>query len=222
MLYRAALFDLDGTLLDTLEDLAEACNRVRAGLDLPPHPVEAYRRFVGDGARVLVVRMLPENLRDRAGAVEAALAGFQREYAACWQTRTRPYPGIADMLDELSAAGLRLAVLSNKPDFFTKLCVATLLARWSFDPVLGQREGVPKKPDPAGALEAARLMGVTPAETIFVGDSDVDMATAKAAGMTAVGALWGFRGADELKMAGADELAAKPVDIARFSLRAAG
>lgn len=216
MRYKAVLFDLDGTLLDTLEDLAEACNRVRAGLELPPHPLDAYRQFVGNGARKLVERMLPETMRE-FDAVEAALAAFRQEYAACWQAHSRPYPGIAEMLDALTAGGLRLGVLSNKPDFFTKLFVSTLLGRWPFAPVLGQREGVPKKPDPAGALESARLMDVSPAETLFVGDSGVDMATAKAAGMTAVGVLWGFRGADELKANGADALAAEPGDILRFA-----
>ncbi|MBV5318155.1 MAG: HAD-IA family hydrolase [Desulfobulbaceae bacterium] len=209
MRYSAVLFDLDGTLLDSLEDLATTANRMLAVRNLPMHPVDAYRYFVGDGVGTLVERILPEALRFPA-AIEEAVVAFQEEYARNWHERTCPYPGIAGMLDGLVAGGLRLSILSNKPDAFTQLCVQRLLPQWSFEPLLGQRQGVPKKPDPAAALEIAARLGLTPAEILYVGDTAVDMQTALAAGMDAVGVLWGFRTAEELRAAGAHHLIARP------------
>jgi phosphoglycolate phosphatase len=212
MRYKAVLFDLDGTLLDTLDDLATAANRVLAAQSLPVHPVAAYRSFVGDGVRVLVERILPPALRS-AQKIDETVTAFIEEYGRNWHVRTVPYPGIAAMLDQLIALGLRLTILSNKPDAFTRLCVERLLPQWRFDPLLGQRPGVPKKPDPAGALEIATLLGLEPAEILYVGDSSVDMRTARSAGMDGVGVLWGFRDAEELQAAGAWRLIAQPLDL---------
>ncbi|WP_028318160.1 HAD family hydrolase [Desulfobulbus elongatus] len=212
MRYHAVLFDLDGTLLDTLEDLAAAANRVLADQGLPRHPVDAYRHFVGDGLRVLVERMLPADRRD-AAMVGGAVAAFQEAYARTWHDRSAPYPGIADLLDRLTAEGVRLSILSNKPDAFTRLCVQRLLPRWHFDPLLGQRDGVPKKPDPTAALEIARLLHLDPAQILYVGDSGVDMRTARAAGMVAAGVLWGFRDEAELTRTGAQHLVARPEEL---------
>jgi phosphoglycolate phosphatase len=212
MRYQAVLFDLDGTLLDTLDDLAAAANRVLAAKDLPVHPVDAFRTFVGDGLKTLVERILPENLRS-TGMVLEMMASFEEEYAQNWHERSAPYPGIVGLLDHLTAQGLRLSILSNKPDPFTRLCVRRLLPHWTFDPLLGQRPGVPKKPDPSAALEVGRLLGLMPAEILYVGDSGVDMCTALSAGMDAVGVLWGFRTADELRQAGAHHLIARPEEL---------
>ena len=212
MRYKAVLFDLDGTLLDTLEDLAIAANRVLAAQGLPEHPVEAYRYFVGEGVQTLVERILPATLCSPTVVAEM-VAAFQKEYGKIWHDRSRPYPGIPQMLDSLAASGLRFSVLSNKPDAFTRLCVQQLLPRWTFDPLLGQRPGVPKKPDPAAALEIARLMGLAPTEILYVGDTAVDMQTANRAGMDAVGVLWGFRTADELQAAGAQSLITQPDEL---------
>lgn len=217
MSYQAVLFDLDGTLLDTLEDLANAGNRVLAARALPIHPVAAYRYFVGDGIATLVERILPPELRS-SDAIAQAVADFQREYAANWDEYSAPYQGIAAMLDALVAGGLRLAVLSNKPEEFTRLCVERLLAAWPFDPVFGQRAGVPKKPDPTGALAAARELGLEPAEILYVGDTSIDMRTARAAGMDAVGVLWGFRDAAELQAAGAARLISDPAELVSLAL----
>jgi len=210
--YKAVLFDLDGTLLDTLEDLATAANRVLAARGLPVHPMDAYRYFVGDGVQTLVERILPAAFRSPTVIADAVIA-FQKEYVKNWRDRTHPYPGIPQMLDRLTAEGLRLSVLSNKPDTFTRLCVHQLLPQWTFDPLLGQRPGVPKKPNPAAALEIASLMGLTPLEIVYVGDTAVDMRTATAAGMDAVGVLWGFRTADELQTAGARYLITQPEEL---------
>lgn len=212
MPYQAVLFDLDGTLLDTLADLGNAMNRVLAAQGLPGHPLEAYRYFVGEGARLLVTRSLPENRRD-AATIAACLAAFQADYDQNWQVETKPYPGIPEMLDALTARGLKLAVLSNKPHDFTRRCVHELLPRWTFNPVFGLRETVPRKPDPAGALEIAACLNIPPANFLYLGDTAIDMQTARAAGMFPVGALWGFRSAEELAESGAEVLLEEPVGL---------
>ncbi len=218
--YRAVLFDLDGTLLDTLEDLATAANRALASRGLPDHPQAAYRHFVGDGLRSLVERILPETRRGLED-VQATMAAFEREYARNWHERTAPYPGIASMLDRLSEVGLRLAILSNKPDGFTRLCVERLLPDWTFEPLVGQRPGVPKKPDPAAALAIAAHLDLRPEQVLYVGDTATDMRTASAAGMDSVGVLWGFRAEEELRQAGARWLIAEPGELlAILSLQA--
>ena len=213
MRYKAILFDLDGTLLDTLEDLATAANRALGTLGLPAHPTDAYRVFVGDGLRTLAERILPGEQRS-AAQVDALVAAFEREYSRTWNERTAPYAGVPEMLDRLTGDGYRMSVLSNKPDAFTRLCVEQLLPHWTFAPLYGQRPGVPKKPDPAAALAIAAELGLDPAEVLYLGDTATDMHTARAAGMEAVGVLWGFRTADELRAAGARHLITHPGELA--------
>ena len=213
MRYKAILFDLDGTLLDTLEDLATAANRALGTLGLPAHPTDAYRVFVGDGLRTLAERILPGEQRS-AAQVDALVAAFEREYSRTWNERTAPYAGVPEMLDRLTGDGYRMSVLSNKPDAFTRLCVEQLLPHWTFAPLYGQRPGVPKKPDPAAALAIAAELGLDPAEVLYLGDTATDMHTARAAGMEAVGVLWGFRSADELRAAGARHLITHPGELA--------
>ena len=213
MRYKAILFDLDGTLLDTLEDLATAANRALGTLGLPAHPTDAYRVFVGDGLRTLAERILPGEQRS-AAQVDALVAAFEREYSRTWNERTAPYAGVPEMLDRLTGDGYRMSVLSNKPDAFTRLCVEQLLPHWTFAPLYGQRPGVPKKPDPAAALAIAAELGLDPAEVLYLGDTATDMHTARAAGMVAVGVLWGFRTADELRAAGARHLITHPGELA--------
>ena len=213
MRYKAILFDLDGTLLDTLEDLATAANRALGTLGLPAHPTDAYRVFVGDGLRTLAERILPGEQRS-AAQVDELVAAFEREYSRTWNERTAPYAGVPEMLDRLTGDGYRMSVLSNKPDAFTRLCVEQLLPHWTFAPLYGQRPGVPKKPDPAAALAIAAELGLDPAEVLYLGDTATDMHTARAAGMAAVGVLWGFRSADELRAAGARHLITHPGELA--------
>ena len=213
MRYKAILFDLDGTLLDTLEDRATAANRALGTLGLPAHPTDAYRVFVGDGLRTLAERILPGEQRS-AAQVDALVAAFEREYSRTWNERTAPYAGVPEMLDRLTGDGYRMSVLSNKPDAFTRLCVEQLLPHWTFAPLYGQRPGVPKKPDPAAALAIAAELGLDPAEVLYLGDTATDMHTARAAGMAAVGVLWGFRSADELHAAGARHLITHPGELA--------
>ncbi len=209
MSWRAIVFDLDGTLIDTLDDVADATNRVLTAHGYPAHPADAYRYFLGDGARALVQRALPETARTPA-TIETCLAAFREDYGINWCVKTRPYPGIPELLDGLVARGMKISVLSNKPHQNVVDLVATLLGGWQFDQVLGQREGVPTKPNPTSALNLAQALQVVPAQVVFLGDSGVDMTTAVAAGMYPAGALWGFREADELLAAGAQVLLPDP------------
>jgi phosphoglycolate phosphatase len=212
---QAVLFDLDGTLLDTLEDIASAANEVLGRHGLPAHPPEAYRRFIGDGVAMLFRRALPPEHAEPE-RVARCVEDFRGAYARSWDVRTCPYDGIPELLDALASRGLVLALLSNKPDDFTRLCASAYLARWPFRAVLGQREGTPRKPDPAGALEIAGQLGVPAGQFLYVGDSAVDMETARRAGMRPVGVSWGFRPAEELWAAEAEAVIAHPAELLEF------
>lgn len=206
------LFDLDGTLLDTLEDLADSTNAALRQLGFPPHPTDAYRYFVGDGVTNLILRTLPEAHRDEP-TVARAVDLMRRLYGEHWADKTRPYPGVPELLDALVARGVKMAVLSNKPHESTLLCVDRLLPRWRFHAVIGQSKAVPPKPDLAGVRTIIAQLGVPAEQFLYLGDTNTDMATANAAGMFAVGVLWGFRPADELREAGARVLIARPTDL---------
>ena len=212
MTYKAVLFDLDGTLLDTLEDLADSTNRMLGQLGFPEHPVAAYRYFVGNGMANLVERVLPEKERSES-VIKQALQLFQEDYQGNWKTKTRPYDQVPEMLDRLQEKGLTFTILSNKPDKFTQLCVAELLPQWNFEIVQGQKEGIPRKPNPAGAFEIAKTLDIPPEEFLYLGDTATDMKTAVAAGMFAGGVLWGFRERDELLEHGAQQLFEQPLDV---------
>ncbi len=209
---QAVVFDLDGTLLDTLDDLADSGNRVLSELGLPTHPVDAYKYFVGDGIGILIRRMLPEDRHDEQTIAEATRT-YRREYGRRWNAKTKPYDGTKTLLDELTARGVKKAVLSNKPDEFTRRCVEELLGRWTFDVVLGHHDGIPRKPDPAGAREVVAKLKIPPAEIAYLGDTATDMQTAVAAGMFPVGALWGFRKEEELREGGAEVLIRHPTEL---------
>ena len=206
------IFDLDGTLLDTLEDIADSVNRVLRAKGFPIHKLEAYRFFVGDGSRTLIKRALPANKRSDE-SVECCLSAFKKDYAKAWDVKTEPYEGIPELLNHLMQTDVRMAVCSNKPHAFTVLCVEKLLNQWHFDPIVGQNRGYPKKPAPDSALAIAHDMGISPSEALFVGDSGVDMQTAAAAGMLPVGAAWGFRPEAELFENGCQFLARHPLDV---------
>ena len=212
MLTQAVLFDLDGTLLDSLADLGESMNFVLQEMGLAAHPLTDYRTFVGDGIAMLARRSLPPDRRD-ARSIAACVTRMRQVYGGRATRKTRPYEGIAELLDALESRGVAKAVLSNKSHDLTVELVAALLGRWTFRPVLGERSGVPRKPDPAGALEVAAHLGLAPSRIVYVGDTPTDMATARAAGMRAVGATWGFRSEAELREAGADEIAHRPGDV---------
>ncbi len=212
MRHKAIVFDLDGTLLDTLADLADSTNAALAEMGLPQHPVEAYRYFVGDGLENLVKRTIGPRANDPE-AVARGVEFARQEYARRWADKSKPYPGIPELLDQLTASGIPMAVFSNKPDEFTQLCVKRLLPSWRFAAVLGATAELPRKPDPSGAFAVAAKLGVAPADVLYLGDTNTDMQTAVAAGMYPVGALWGFRTADELREAGAAVLVESPIDV---------
>lgn len=211
--FGAVLFDLDGTLLDTLRDLADSMNAVLASHGFPTHPVDAYRHLVGDGVRRLVERALPGEAGADAAAVDAGVEEMVAAYRLRWHASSRPYAGVDVLLDGLEDRGLPFAILSNKPDEFTRRTTEALLGRWSFAAVWGVKEDVPPKPDPTGALALARALDVSPDEVLYCGDTATDMVTAVRAGMFAAGALWGFRDAEELRASGAEVLLETPPDL---------
>ena len=210
--YEAVIFDLDGTLLDTLHDLGDAMNRVLARHGLPQHPAVSYRKFVGDGARKLVERALPEEERSEEN-VEALLREFLDDYRVNWARTTAPYPGVPELLDGLASRGIRMAILSNKIHEYTVSCVERFFDIALFEVVFGEREGVPRKPDPSGALEIARRMNVPCERIVYVGDTSIDMKTGRRAGMFTVGVSWGFRQPQELEENGAMLVIERPEQL---------
>ena len=209
---KAVLFDLDGTLLDTLEDIANSANSALIKHGLPANVVDAYRYFIGDGVTMLISRALPDENRD-SDIIAKCVKGFRQEYSRNWNVNTRPYEGVPELLDALAAKHIKMAVLSNKPDDFTKQCVSELLPNHSFEMILGQRDAIPIKPAPVGALQIADRLGITPSRFLYLGDSAIDMKTAVRAGMFPVGALWGFRPLEELQEHGAQAVIERPVDL---------
>jgi phosphoglycolate phosphatase len=211
-----AIFDLDGTLLDTIQDLANACNYALTKNGFPVHPVEPYKIFVGNGVYNLMTRALPEG-KDNEETILKVKADFDEYYAEHATDVTAPYPGIQEMLRELKSAGVKLAVLSNKPDAYTGELVRGFFPG-VFDVILGQREGVPIKPDPAPVYEIMKLLGVKAGEGVYIGDTSTDMKTGKAAGLFTVGVTWGFRTKQELVESGADVIIDKAHELCDLTL----
>ncbi|MDE5835083.1 MAG: HAD family hydrolase [Ruminococcus sp.] len=210
-----AIFDLDGTLADTLYDLADATNYGLEKLDYPIHPYESYKQFVGNGVQKLCYRALPENRKDDT---EKLLEIFSEYYGTHFLDKTKLYDGMKETLDILKENNVTLAVATNKPQNFARQIVNKLLPESDFVKVLGGCEERPKKPDTAIINE---ILSVLPADNkvFMIGDSNVDIQTAKNAGISSIGCAWGFRGVEELTKAGADFIAETPEDIADFILK---
>lgn len=215
MKYKAVIFDLDGTLLNTLEDLTDAVNAAMKRNSLPVRTLEEVRRFVGNGIVKLVERAVPEGKKNPV--FDKALQDFKSYYQAhCWN-KTAPYPGVMDMLVELAEKKVGTAIVSNKAD-----AAVQKLKTYYFDEVIAvargenEKEGIPKKPAPEMVFGALRELGVSPEEAIYVGDSDVDIKTAENAGMPCLSVCWGFRDENFLKKHGADRLIYKPEEILKF------
>lgn len=213
MRYKAVIFDLDGTLLDTIGDLAGSMNIVLERFGFPGHDVETYKTYVGDGLAMLVLRALPEDAREDDGLGALCIEAMREEYHRRRKETTGPYTGVPELLDGLTARQVKMAVLSNKPHGPARLLVEELLPRWRFDAVVGESAETPRKPDPAGALAIARSLQLPAGAFLFLGDTGIDMRTATAAGMYPVGALWGFRTADELLATGARNLIRDPREL---------
>ncbi len=207
---KAVIWDLDGTLLNTLDDLAASVNAALAMNGMPLRSTEEVRAFVGNGIRNLMIRAVPGG--EANPAFDKALEDFIRHYGAHSRDRTRPYDGILEMLDRLSAAGVKHAIVSNKIDFAVKA-----LSRAYFGErmcaAIGDDPSRARKPAPDSVLAAMREMGVTAQETVYVGDSDVDVLTARNAGVPCVAVLWGFRDEACLRAAGAGRLAHTPDEL---------
>ena len=203
MKYSAVVFDLDGTLVNSLRDLADATNDALAKMGKPGYEERAYRHLVGQGLRNLI--------KDALGGGEESLIDegmrlFHEYYDVHMYDHTGPYEGVVEMLKEVKKAGVKVGILSNKPDCSTKEVSERLLSGIDFDAVFGAREGVPIKPNPQGLFDVLDHLGVKADECIYVGDSKVDMLTGKSAGLYTVGVTWGFRDEEELKTNGADVL----------------
>jgi phosphoglycolate phosphatase len=215
MKFQAAIFDLDGTLLDTLADIADAMNAALEGMGFPVHETTAYRYLTGDGVRALAERSIPEKAKDEI-TVAACIREFRSEYAGRWGKKTRSYPGIIGLLTELVRRRIKLSVLSNKLDEFTRQAVRDFLPGFEFSFIIGAKPDLPPKPDPAGALLIASGLRIPPADIIYLGDTGVDMQTAVRAGMFPVGALWGFRDEKELREHGARAVISSPRELLGF------
>ena len=207
---KGVLFDLDGTLLNTLADLADSMNGALRKCGLPPHRTDEYRFFVGDGVDMLVRRVIAPVTDETT--IARCTAEFLKRYGAGWNRTTVPYDGITAMLDELEARRMFIAVLSNKPHTLTGEAVRHYFAQRHF--IVCKGNGIfPRKPDPEAALYIASVMGISPSNCLYVGDSGTDMATAQAAGMPAAGALWGFRDEEELRRGGARWIVRHPSEV---------
>lgn len=210
---KAILFDLDGTLADTIRDIGGAVNRVLRAHGFAEHPVEAYKIMVGNGFAMLMKRALPPKVAEDEKLFAALTEEASDEYSRNAFATTEPFPGMRALLGELEKRGISIAVLSNKPDGLTRLIIEAIFPDAKFMEVRGDKPGRPRKPDPTAALEIADLSGIPPGQWAFVGDSGVDMETARASGMLPIGVSWGYRSRDELTGHGAFAIIDKPLDL---------
>lgn len=210
---KTVIFDLDGTLLDSIEDIASSMNKVLESLQLPTHKIEDYKHFVGGGVDILVENALSNQSKEIKDEV---IKRFKIEYDGKLHSKTLPYDGIYQLLDELKKLDINLAVLSNKPHEFTVSYVNHFFKNYNFKEIHGQKKDVPKKPDPKAALDIVKCLDSSCENTYFIGDTKIDMQTAKNANMTAIGVLWGFRDEKELRDFGADFIVSNPLEILKI------
>lgn len=208
---KLCIFDLDGTLINSLEDLADSSNFALSQMGFDTHPLEAYKHFVGNGIPKLIERMTPENKRTSEVLTELRDIFSERYNAHCLD-KTKPYDGVLELIEYCHKNNIKIAVLSNKADNFAKYIVNSIFPADTFDFVMGQREDIPKKPAPDAVFKILENFSVDKSDAVIIGDSDVDMMTAKNAGIHSVGAVWGFRGKQELADAGAEFTADIPVE----------
>lgn len=215
-MYKACIFDLDGTLTDTLDSLVFSVNETLKEMGLAEISRDKCREFVGNGARRLMELALLENGEENLRRLDTAMEIYGRVFDANCTYRVVPYEGIRELLEAMHRAGIRLAVLSNKPDKQAVHVVEEIFGKGTFQWIQGQKEGVPRKPDPTAALQIAGALGAEPSESVYIGDSEVDVATGKNAKMFTIGVAWGFRGREELAKAGAEHIVDSPAEIMRL------
>ncbi|WP_072682629.1 HAD family hydrolase [Arcobacter sp. LA11] len=211
---KALIFDLDGTLIDSLTDIALCANKVLKEFNLPTHSIEDYKTFVGGGADILIKNCTPTNSSKELR--QEVLEQFKIVYDQNLQGNTKPYDGVYELLEILKNKNYKLGVLSNKPHKFTLKYIEQFFSFYNISEPHGQKEEIPKKPNPIGAINIAKSFNLPSENIYFIGDSDVDMQTAKNAGMIAVGVKWGFRGVEELLENGADFIVETPLDILKL------
>ncbi len=229
--FRAVICDLDGTLLDTLEDIAIGTNQALNQAGFPTHPVDAYRQFVGNGVEMLLRRAMPQELAARlplppisnetentpeVAVLRRLLAALDEHHKEGEGHFTRPFAEVPELLVGLLSRNLAIGVFSNKPQARVAISVSTFFPHIPFFCVCGAQPGVPLKPDPTALVALIRDKGFSPCEVMYLGDSDVDMQTANNAGMFGAGASWGYRGREELRLAGADQVFDTPLDISKY------
>lgn len=210
-MHKGIIFDLDGTLLDTIQDLAEATNYALTKHGYGTYAVEQYKTFVGNGVYKLVERALPLDAKDEETILKVKTT-FDAYYEVHSMDHTKPYAGIIELLQALKDEGIHIGVVSNKPDVYVKELVKEVFGTW-IEAAIGQKEGVPHKPSPEGTYEMLDILGLSKEECIFVGDSNVDIRTAKNAGLFSVGVLWGFRTKEELVTEGANKVIESPQEL---------
>jgi phosphoglycolate phosphatase len=215
MTYRAIIFDLDGTLLDSLSGIAEATNQLLMELGYPVHPVDNYRFFVGKGIEELFINTIPKDKMPNH-SMETLINDYREIYNRVWPRTTRPYEGITELLDALVEKEIPMSILSNKSQSFTERMVEELLPGYPFFRVWGHRPGVPLKPNSKAARQIAKELGVPARDFLFVGDTGIDMKTGRRAGMSTVGVMWGFRDFEELYKSGADAVTSSPDTILKI------
>ncbi len=215
-MYRLCIFDLDGTLTDTLESLTFSVNETLKEMGLLPVTADQCRWFVGNGARVLMERSLLAAGEADTGRIDEAMRIYGRIFDANCTYHVVPYEGIPGMLAAMKQEGLELAVLSNKPHRQTVHVVEAVFGRGVFRQIQGQKENIPRKPDPRAALQIAEELGIDPEETVYIGDSEVDIATGTNAHMRTIGVTWGFRSRAVLEEAGAGDIADSPEEVIKL------
>ena len=209
-MYKGVIFDLDGTLIDTIADIGNSTNLMLREYDFPTHSTKEYKLMVGNGFKELVKKALP---KDKEDLINEAYEKFVYHYGAHYMDETKPYSGINELLKVLQYKGIKIGVNSNKRDDYTKALLASLFKDIDFIEVVGQRAGLKAKPEPDGANIILKAMNLSKEEVIFIGDTKVDIATGKNTGLKTIGCLWGFRDEAELLEAGADYIVSSPKEI---------
>ena len=214
-MFKGVIFDLDGTLVNSLEDISNAINTVLKKHNFPTHSIETCQSYIGHGVRDLVVKALPEENKNEEW-IDRCFHEMIAIYSEKCTIKTTMYAGISDLLDELTARNLKLAVFSNKADELTKKVVKAVFSKWNFEVVEGLKVEALKKPNPTVALEISKKLAIPAEQLIFVGDTDVDILTAKNSGMHPVGVVWGYRTKEELILSGAKYILENPLDLIKI------